>query len=170
MSNPIRYGPYGENAKTTGSTYTSTIDPFLYQGGYHVAWGTSGTSSIPNDLHHYGERYYEPTTGRWSQEDPLGEGYQFDGDDPVNDVDPNGTLLDTLLEAAGKYLHAGEHFIFSDSLAKKAAIGTVLDIAGKVFFIVSVTKFANECANKLTGGGLEGTDPGSCNVLYLVLP
>jgi RHS repeat-associated protein len=86
----IRYGPYGENAKTTGSTYTSTIDPFLYQGGYHVAWGTSGTSSIPNDLYHYGERYYDPTTGRWTQPDPMGEEYEFVGDDPINELDPSG--------------------------------------------------------------------------------
>jgi RHS repeat-associated protein len=104
----IRYGPYGENAKTTGSTYTSTIDPFLYQGGYHVAWGTSGTSSIPNDLYHYGERYYDPTAGRWTQQDPLfaASEYTFAGDDPINATDPTGMLsgneiFDYGLTAAG---------------------------------------------------------------------
>ncbi len=40
--------------------------------------------------YHFGERYYDPTSGRWTQSDPLGGGYEFDGDNPVNQVDPNG--------------------------------------------------------------------------------
>lgn len=87
----IRYGPYGENANTTGTlTYSPTNDPFLYQNGYHLAGGDKGEGNIPNDLYHYGERYYDPTTGRWTQLDPQGSGYAFVTDDPVNDVDPSG--------------------------------------------------------------------------------
>lgn len=47
---------------------------------------------MPNNLYHYGERYYDPTTGRWTQRDPAGssEPYAFASDDPINEVAPTG--------------------------------------------------------------------------------
>jgi RHS repeat-associated protein len=95
----IRYGPYGENANTTatevgahGAAYSPTNDPFLYHGGYHAPGGNPSSG-----LYHFGERYYDPTTGHWTQQDPFGragspEGglYGFAGDDPVNSSDPTG--------------------------------------------------------------------------------
>jgi RHS repeat-associated protein len=86
----VRYGPYGENANTTGFSYTPTIDPFLFQGGYQLAGGNSGNGNVPNNLYHYGERYYDPTSGRWTQAEAEGEGYVFGGDDPINTGDPTG--------------------------------------------------------------------------------
>jgi uncharacterized protein RhaS with RHS repeats len=49
-------------------------------------------------LIHYGQRYYDPTTGRWTQQDPLNQPfsveeqglYQAMGGDPVNLSDPSG--------------------------------------------------------------------------------
>jgi hypothetical protein len=40
-------------------------------------------------------RYNEPTTGRWTQPDPLGGlgDYTFAGDDPINGADPSGKSL-----------------------------------------------------------------------------
>jgi RHS repeat-associated protein len=64
------YGPYGENTNTSGTVaYSTTNDPFLFQGCYHLAGGNAGTGNVPNDLYHYGARYYDPTTGRWTQPD-----------------------------------------------------------------------------------------------------
>jgi uncharacterized protein RhaS with RHS repeats len=37
-----------------------------------------------------GERYYDPTLGRFTQLDPLGNGYVYSQDDPVNFSDPSG--------------------------------------------------------------------------------
>lgn len=86
----IRYGPYGENATSAGSlAYSATADPFTFQGGYHVPGGNAGTGNVSNGLYHFGERYYDPTTGRWTQ-GAESEGYVFGGDDPVNAGDPSG--------------------------------------------------------------------------------
>jgi RHS repeat-associated protein len=94
----IRYGPYGENTNATkigehGVEYSPTNDPFLFQGGYHIAeGGNAGVGNVPNHLYHFGERDYDPTTGRWTQPDPQGglTEFAFAGDDPVNEVDPSG--------------------------------------------------------------------------------
>lgn len=100
LKQAVRYGPYGDNAAASGSvSYSATNDPFLFQGGYHLAGGDTGAGNIPNDLYHYGERYYDPTTGKWTQPDPAGDGYSFAGDDPINESDPNG--LFSLGEAWG---------------------------------------------------------------------
>jgi RHS repeat-associated protein len=92
----VRYGPYGENATAGGSlSYSATNDPFMFQGGYHLAGGNAGEGNVPNDLYHFGERYYDPTSGRWTQQDPDGavDSYGFAEDDPVNNTDPEGTCV-----------------------------------------------------------------------------
>ena len=103
----FHYGPYGENTTSEG---TQTVPyPFGYKAGYHTPGGNKGETNIPNGLYHYGQRYYDPTTGRWTQQDPLEQDgspveddrYTFAGDDSVNDSDPRG-----LTESADEL---GEH-------------------------------------------------------------
>ena len=100
----VRYGPYGENTNTSGTlAYSTTNDPFLFQGGYHTSGGNAGAGNVPNNLYHYGERYYDPTTGRWTQPDPASSttDFMFVGDDPVNAVDPSGEgIIGDIEEAA----------------------------------------------------------------------
>jgi RHS repeat-associated protein len=92
----FRYGPYGENVKSEG---TQTIPyPFGYKGGYRMPGGNKGEGNVTNGLYHYGERYYDPTTGRWTQQDPTshlgsatqGDLFSFAGSDPINLADPSG--------------------------------------------------------------------------------
>jgi RHS repeat-associated protein len=87
----FHYGPYGENIESEG---TQTIPyPFGYKGGYRMPAGNTGQGNVPNDLLHYGQRYYDPTTGRWTQRDPKGgteDLFAFSADDPVNLADPSG--------------------------------------------------------------------------------
>jgi RHS repeat-associated protein len=101
LAQTVRYGPYGENAKAQGITSSTTIDPFLFQGGYHMPGGNAGASesgSIANNLYHFGARFYDPTIGQWTQPDPQGHvgsiaeanSYAFATSDPVNGSDPNG--------------------------------------------------------------------------------
>jgi RHS repeat-associated protein len=143
LAQAVRYGPFGENTKAEGSvSYTATNDPFLYQGGYHTAGGNAGNGNVPNGLYHFGERYYDPTTGRWTQRDPAGDGgYEFDGSDPINRVDPSGEFfIEKFIESA---YHTSEHFIFSDSLKTvskfgrlglKVLHGSTLITAGKFLY------------------------------------
>lgn len=92
----FRYGPYGENIKSEG---TQTIPyPFGYKGGYRIPGGNTGKGNVTNSLIHYGQRYYDPTTGRWTQQDPRGrvagatqgDLFSFAGSDPINLADPTG--------------------------------------------------------------------------------
>ncbi len=89
----VRYGPYGENTNTSGTlAYSTTNDPFLFQGGYHLAGGNAGTGQRAQWSLPLRARYYDPTTGRWTQPDPAASlpEYAFAGDDPVNANDPSG--------------------------------------------------------------------------------
>jgi RHS repeat-associated protein len=92
----FRYGPYGENIKSEG---TQTIpDQFGYKGGYRMLGGNKGEGNVSNGLYHFGQRYYDPTTGRWTQQDPLEhlgsttqeDRFLFAGSDPINFSDPTG--------------------------------------------------------------------------------
>ena len=92
----FRYGPYGENIKSEG---TQTIPyPFGFKGGYRMPAGNTGKGNVANSLLHFGQRYYDPTTGRWTQQDPedrlgsatQGNRFLFAGADPINRSDPSG--------------------------------------------------------------------------------
>ena len=84
----LRYGPYGENVSSEGTAPVV----FGFQGGYRVPGGNKGKGTISNGLYHFGERYYDPTVGRWTQQDPAGGGCAFGGDDPINISDPGGSF------------------------------------------------------------------------------
>jgi RHS repeat-associated protein len=69
------------------------INPFKFAGGY--------LDSATN-LYKFGTRYYDPSVGRWTQQDPVGGSlgdlnsanrYVYAGDDPVNAVDLSGASL-----------------------------------------------------------------------------
>jgi RHS repeat-associated protein len=56
-------------------------NPFRYIG---AVWdGTTG-------LYKMGDRYYNPSLGQFTQEDPLGDGYSYGLDDPIDLSDPTG--------------------------------------------------------------------------------
>jgi RHS repeat-associated protein len=104
----FHYGPYGENIKSEG---TQTIPyPFGFKGGYRMPAGNTGKGNVANSLIHYGVRYYDPTTGRWTQQDPedhlgsttQGDRFLFAGSDPINLSDPTG-----FSEASEFYAYAG---------------------------------------------------------------
>jgi RHS repeat-associated protein len=101
----FHYGPYGENVESGGEQTVPFV--FGFQGGYRVPGGNVGKgkegkeNTVPNGLYHFGERYYDPTVGRWTQQDPIGGGCTFAGDDPINAGDPSG------LHACSGWFHLG---------------------------------------------------------------
>jgi len=76
------YDPYG---KVTAGTGNSVANPWQYTGGYY----DSSTKLVK-----LGQRFYDPSLGRWTQRDPLPKGnrYVYAGDNPTNFVDPTGLI------------------------------------------------------------------------------
>jgi RHS repeat-associated protein len=74
------YDPYGN---TTLSGSAAAANPIRYESGIQDSTG----------LYHFGERYYQPALGQWTQLDPAGmdPAYQYAGDNPINLDDPSGT-------------------------------------------------------------------------------
>lgn len=75
------YDPYGQVSSSSGSL----SNPIGFDGGYGDSTG----------LVKFGTRYYDPTTGRWTQLDPSGQdaGYAFATNDPITDEDIDGMSL-----------------------------------------------------------------------------
>ncbi len=97
----LRYSPYGDYVKSEGSlAYSPTNDPFLFQGAFHIPGGNAGLGNISPGIYHFGARYYDPTTGRWTQPDALdqigsvrqNDRFAFAAGDPVNVTDPSGLI------------------------------------------------------------------------------
>ncbi len=85
--NSYDYDPYGVMLNQVEKT--GVDNPFKYAGGYLDASG----------YYLFGVRYYDPSLGRWTQQDPVagslfdlnsGNRYTYVEDDPVNLVDPSG--------------------------------------------------------------------------------
>ncbi len=92
------------NATTTGYGTGANPGTFIKFAGGH---------DIGNGLYHFGQRYYQPSIGRWTQQDPLmqpgdlgqANRYGYVANDPLNATDPTGTIsLGGVLKAGGKVL------------------------------------------------------------------
>ncbi|MFF8607172.1 RHS repeat-associated core domain-containing protein [Streptomyces sp. NPDC015346] len=80
--NTYSYSPRGVQRAGTSE---QAPQPYQFAGGYHDATG----------LYHFAARYYDPNIGRFTQPDPSGREknpYLYAEGDPVNRIDPDGTL------------------------------------------------------------------------------
>ena len=101
------YDPYGNVLSSSGSG--AATNHFRFQGGYQDSSGYD----------HFGDRYYNPALGSWSQQDPVpgtiadpsaGDRYPFVADDPVNEEDPSGACV---LGLFGSHCHNIVHSVLS---------------------------------------------------------
>ncbi|MFJ4174698.1 RHS repeat-associated core domain-containing protein [Microbacterium sp. NPDC089696] len=93
QSYAYNFDPYGTAVLTAGGTGNGAVEnPFLFKGGIQ----DRATGWV-----HYGNRWYNPTLGRWTQQDTLdtpldpnnANRYAYAGADPVNNVDPSGRAI-----------------------------------------------------------------------------
>jgi RHS repeat-associated protein len=98
------YDPYGNTTCSQGTSSCNLYEPIRYAGGY---WDQN--TSTDEALYKFGERYYDPTLGRWTQPDPINNpldlhgwnGYDYAGDDPINATDSSGMC------SVHTFLHSG---------------------------------------------------------------
>jgi RHS repeat-associated protein len=126
VSDTFSYDPYGNITATTGTLY----EPIRYAGGYDDT-ATTGHASLVK----FGQRYYDPTVGRWTQADPADTSlnlhgwnqYDYAGDDPVNGVDPSGLFpchsFWGCVEVAPYGVYFGAHEAYKHSVIARALFG-----------------------------------------------
>jgi RHS repeat-associated protein len=92
-----KYDAWG-NITATSGTWASS-NPWRFQGGYY---------DTQTGYTKFGTRYYNPTTGRWTQPDPVyGQPrYAFAGNNPIGARDPSGYApWDTVLDVVDTTLN-----------------------------------------------------------------
>jgi RHS repeat-associated protein len=82
------YGAFGELIRATGPMVK--VNPIRFSTRYQ---------DEETDLIYYGYRYYNPSTGRWMNRDPLEENggwnlYEFVGNLPINSFDSHGLICE----------------------------------------------------------------------------
>jgi RHS repeat-associated protein len=99
-------------AHEVNPAHGAVAQPFTWNAAYGYEWDCfAGTG-----LYHVGARAYDPRTARWLQRDPIDAAsgdpnlYRYAGNDPVNQIDPDGTnwTYHDLLDAAGFIPVVGE--------------------------------------------------------------
>jgi RHS repeat-associated protein len=88
------YDPYGAHDTAVAVNGTLPDNPYRYASGRAIA--TNASNQVV--LYQYGQRFYQRSTGRWTQQDNLehlgdpaqGNRYAYVGGDPINQVDPTG--------------------------------------------------------------------------------
>jgi RHS repeat-associated protein len=106
--NRYRYDPYGN--PIVGTT-EAVANPWRYAAGYR---------DDETGFAKFGARYYDPSIGRWTQQDPSGQDanpYAYVGGDPINSVDPTGLSLCAIKTNNSEDLDSG---CVGGSLWKKA--------------------------------------------------
>jgi len=110
--------PFGSVAALTNSTGTQTApssgtyqyDPYGNPvGTASSTFGYRGALIMPGGLLHFGQRYYDPSTGAWTQQDPINQAasltqadrYAYVGGDPVNEADSDGEDVKSVLCTVG---------------------------------------------------------------------
>ena len=167
--NRYDYDPYGNMLHQ--QEQTGLNNPWKYASGYF---------DTTTNLYKFGIRYYDPTTGRWTQRTPVGGSlaettkanpYVYANDNPVNLVDPSGAdFVPSSVSIQGNSLHFNSTAATTveGALTGGGIIGAgvygLLAIPIGVFgaaFTVSAANSPNGSVNVTFYGGTPIPSPGS---------
>lgn len=152
------YDPYG-NIVTNSPD--NVVQPYRFQGQYQDSTG----------LYDIGERYYDPTTGRWTQPDPdqdvtspgQSNAYAFVGDDPINSTDPSGTYT-----VSCHFPYRDCHLDFSKAFTQilAAALGKEADNSAIDAVGATVCTTVTTIASRIGGLEFGAIAGGFCTVIW----
>lgn len=91
LTRTYAYDPDGNRTSSVTGTGSGVVTDLGFAGGH----------LLPNNLYHYGSRFYDPSLARWTQQDPLNlpasqqdaNRYGYAGGNPVNYTDPLGQAI-----------------------------------------------------------------------------
>jgi len=146
------YSPYGEERATSTNSAVG-LNSLRYIGGYQES----------ANLYKLGARYYDATTGRFTQMDPSGQEsqpYAYAGCNPINSKDPSGlaptdcqnaqfglalAFGGSLTSLGVAVLGAGVATVAGPVGIAIAVLGTIGFIIGGVSLVLAAGNVLNEC-------------------------
>ncbi|ERN39815.1 RHS repeat-associated core domain protein [Rubidibacter lacunae KORDI 51-2] len=108
-------------------------------------------------LHYYRARYYDPRTGRFLSEDPLGFGagdvnlYRYVGNSPLNFTDPSGTIIQQIRDLWIAFITSDAGYNFLDR-ADEFAAGSADAFTGGLTTYVRDWLYGELASNNHQGG------------------
>jgi RHS repeat-associated protein len=153
------YDPWGVQTLNSGGTGNGAAqNPYAFH---------QGIKDVTSGLVHFGTRWYDPTTGTWTQQDTLdspldpanANRYAYAGDDPINASDPTGAssldceVLGGIGGVAGLVAGGAGVYAWATSPAdvagapvvNTAAAVTVAVVAGAVSGLATFTAWIEGC-------------------------
>jgi len=110
----------GYGSKTAGPNLTATSNPYGYDGYY---------TDSESGLCYLNNRYYDPTTQRFTQQDPALDGgnwYLYCYSDPVNITDPSGLKPGDLFDSMDAAARDFAFYINAKSISENREYGSFI--------------------------------------------
>ena len=155
--NRYHYDPYGN---ITSASATAP-NPWRFAGGWH---------DDETGLTKFGARYYDPKIGRWTQQDPVAGSiadpgtlnrYAYVAGDPVNFVDPTGTISLKSVVATATAVVAGAA-VAGAACAVSVGVGcaVAVGVAAGAVATVGLASSGRSRGTALRGGACTGVTAG----------